>query len=201
MFSIKNVLLMGTLLFISLFVTSAVAVEDYKEYNIKVAKDTTSLSYRGYTGVDDFNMFQLDQKVDNWKLTYRNTDSGGKVEHRYRVTAPKVFSLVGVTMKPRAEWRTWESDAKDSYLRVVPLIQTGGDISENLSWFLDLQPKFAIGKVGLEDGRFESSQNDIGIDYQITDAFSVGVFYEYNTDGDWELTEDFFGTSIVLKLP
>ena len=49
--------------------------------------------------------------------------------------------------------------------------------------------------------RFESSQNDIGIDYQINDAFSIGVFYEYNTDGDWELTEDFFGTSIVLKLP
>ena len=198
MFSIKNVLLIGTLLFISLFVTSAVAVEDYKEYNIKVVKNDTSVMYRGYTGVDDFNMFQLNHKVGDWKVTYRNTDSAGKVEHRYRLTAPKVLSFAGVTMKPRAEWRSWESDAKDSYLRVVPLIQSGGDITENLSWFVDLQPKFAIGKVGLSDGEFESSQNDIGIDYQINDAFSIGVFYEYNTDQDWELVEDFFGTSVVF---
>lgn len=194
MFNTKTVFLLGTLLFAS----SVFGVEDYKEYNITVAKNDTSVMYRGYTGVDDFNMFQLNHKVGDWKVTYRNTDSAGKVEHRYRLTAPKVLSFAGVTMKPRAEWRSWESDAKDSYLRVVPLIQSGGDITENLSWFVDLQPKFAIGKVGLSDGEFESSQNDIGIDYQINDAFSIGVFYEYNTDQDWELVEDFFGTSVVF---
>jgi hypothetical protein len=202
MFSIKNVLVIGTLLFISLFVTSAVAVEDYEEFNFTVSNQPsgTSITYRGYTSSDDFDMIQIDQKVKNWKLTYRNTDSVGNVEHRYRVTAPKVFSLAGFSVKPRAEWRSWESDAKDSYLRLATVIQTGGDLTENLSWFVDIQPKFAIGKTGMSDGRFESSQNDIGVDYAIDDVLSFGVFYEYNTDEDWELTEDFFGVNVGLLI-
>ena len=197
MLNVKNVLLAGTLI----FAAPAFAAGDYTEKNFKlVSKDTgTSVQYRGYTSGDQFTMVEVAQKVGKWKVGYRNTKSNGKTENRYRITAPKVFSLMGVTMKPRAEWRDWESDQKDSYLRLTPVIQTGGDITNKLSWFLDVKPKFAFGKEGTESGRLESVQNDLGVDWQFNKYISAGIFYEYVADDKLSKKDDFFGTSIVVK--
>lgn len=197
MLNVRNVLLVGTLI----FAAPAFAVEDYTEKNFKlVSKDTgTSVQYRGYTSGNQFTMVQLSQKVGKWKVGYRNTKSKGKTENRYRITAPKVLKFAGVTLKPRAEWRDWESDQKDSYLRLVPVIQTGGDITDKLSWFLDVKPKFAFGKEGTENGRLENVQNDLGVDWQFNKNISAGIFYEYVANDKLGKKEDFFGTSVVVK--
>ena len=68
-----------------------------------------------------------------------------------------------------------------------------------MSAYIDLKPKFAVGSDKYSDGEFYESQNDFGIDYALSDALSVGVFYEYNTDGDGNKTDDFLGTSVVVK--
>lgn len=180
-------------------ISPAYAVEDYVENNIQFKTGNSSITFRKYTAGVDYNMVQLDTKLAGWGYTYRWTDSGGTVENRYRLTAPKIDLVGNFYLKPRTEIMTYESNAKDDFVNLQPIIAADYEITDKLSAYIDLKPKFAIESDVYGDGEFYASQNDFGIDYALSDALSVGVFYEYNTDGDGNKTDDFFGTSVVVK--
>lgn len=180
-------------------ISPAHAVEDYVENNIQFKTGNSSITFRKYTAGVDYNMVQLDTKLAGWGYTYRWTDSGGTVENRYRLTAPKIDLVGNFYLKPRTEIKTYESGAKDDFVNLQPIIAADYEITDKLSAYIDLKPKFAVGSDKYSDGEFYESQNDFGIDYALSDALSVGVFYEYNTDGDGNKTDDFLGTSVVVK--
>ena len=194
--------LLTTLVAGSLFAaTSAHALDDYTEHNFKVSTGNLSLTARDYDGLDKW-MGQIDYKIDVpfvSGLAYRYQESKGSVEHRYRVNFKPVLKYGNLSVTPRAEWRAFDKESKDDFGNVWLRVQYKQPITESLSGYILLQPKFAFDNDNFSDGEYYTSQNQIGLDYKVTSNVTFGIFGEKNYDEDWKTDSIFLGTNVSVK--
>ena len=180
-----------------LFATPVFALDNYSQHNFKTTKDNLSLTYRDHDNLDKF-MAQVDYKFAGFGYAYRYQESKGQVEHRLRLNIPAFVKLGNLKVSSRVELRDFEK--KDDYANVWLRFQYKQKITNDLSGYVLLQPKFAFGKDKFDDGDFYTSQNRIGLDYKLSNSVGVGVFAEKNTGDKLSETKSIFlGTNVSVK--
>lgn len=193
-----NKLLM-TLVAGSLFATtSAFARNDYEEHNVTVSKGNLSLTARDYDGLDKW-MGEVTYKLNGHGLGYRYQESKGDVEHRLRYTGKTLVKVWNISVSPRVEWRAFDKESKDDFGNVWIRVAYKQPITENLTGYVKLQPKFAFDKEGFSDGEYYESQNQVGVDYKVTSNVTFGIFGEKNYDENWDTDSVFLGTNLSIK--
>lgn len=183
------------------FATSAHALDDYSEHNFKVSTGNLSITAREYDGLDKW-MGQIDYKVNVPLVSgvaYRYQESKGDVEHRYRINGKTLVKWGNLSVSPRVEWRAFDKDSKDDFGNVWIRFNYKQPITERLSGYLLLQPKFAFANDKYSDGEYYTSQNQLGLDYKVTDAVTFGIFGEKNYDENWDTDSIFLGTNVSVK--
>lgn len=181
--------------------TPALALDDYTEHNFKVSTGNLSLTARDYDGLDKW-MGQIDYKIDVpfvAGVAYRYQESKGEVEHRYRINFKPLFKYGNLSVTPRAEWRAFDKESKDDFGNVWLRLQYKQPITESLSGYILLQPKFAFDNDKFSDGEYYTSQNQIGLDYKVTSNVTFGIFGEKNYDENWDTDSIFLGTNVSVK--
>lgn len=180
------------------FATPTFALDDYTQHNFTASKDNLSVTVREHDGLDKW-MGQIDYKFSGWGYGYRYQESKGDVEHRLRLNAPTLVKFYGVSVTPRVEYRSFDKSSKDDFTNVWLRIQYKHNITENLSGYIKIQPKFSFGYNKFDDGRFYESQNNIGFDYKLPNGVTIGIFGEKNYDEHLERKDLFLGTNVSVK--
>lgn len=181
-----------------MFTTSTFALDDYSQHNFKVTKDNLSVTYRDHDNLDK-SMAQIDYKFAGFGYGYRYQESKGDVEHRLRLNTPSLIKWGNLKVTPRFEYRAFDKETKDDFGNVWLRFEYKHNITDNMSAYVKVQPKFAIDKEGFDDGEYYESQNNIGVDYKLSDTVTVGMFGEKNYDQDWDTQSIFLGTNISYK--
>lgn len=181
-----------------LFATPTFALDDYTQHNFKLKKDNLSLTYRDHDNLDKW-MTQIDYKLAGFGYAYRYQESKGNVEHRLRMNTPSLIKLGNFKVTPRIEYRMFDKEGKDDYGNVWLRIQYKHNITENLSGYIKIQPKFSFGYNKFDDGRFYEAQNNIGFDYKLPNGVTIGIFGEKNYDEHLERKDLFLGTNVSVK--
>lgn len=167
---------------------------DYSQHNYKVKTGNLAVTYRDHADLDKW-MTQVDYKFAGFGYAYRYQESKGKVEHRLRLNTPTIWRAGPVSLTPRIELRDFEK--KDDFGNVWLRFQAKTKIG-NSKAYIKVQPKLAFGRDGYDDGEFYTAQNLVGVDYKLG-AYSVGVFYEQNTDDDWNVKSEYIGTNLAYR--
>ena len=182
-----------------LFATPTFALDNTSQHNFKLKKDNLSLTYRDHQNLDKW-MTQIDYKLAGFGYAYRYQESKGNVEHRLRMNTPSLIKWGNLKVTPRIEYRMFDKEGKDDYGNVWLRIQYKQKITDRLSAYLKLQPKFAFANDKYDDGDFYTSQNNIGVDYKINNSMTFGVFAEKNTTDKLSETKSIFlGTNVSVK--
>jgi len=177
--------------------TSAIAGDfDTSQHNFKLKQDKVSLEYRE-TLDSDKDHLQLGYDItDNVTLEYRYVDSAD-IENRFRIKAKHKWSEM-LTVGTKVEYRKFQ-DA-DDYYRLIPIIRLSTGKLVNMEGYVNFEPRFNFGKQGeSNDLRVDTTQTKIGFDYNLTDKVTVGPFLQYETDGDFDKTDVFFGTAVSVN--
>lgn len=116
------------------------------------------------------------------------------IEKRYRLSY-NFKDDSGVYFKPRLEYR--DLDAGGNYSRFRPIVgfNTKGDTSLYGYFF----PTYNLDKDGQSAFHFDSTQFEIGINQRVADHVTIGPFIQYSTDNNWNKTDLFFGTNLIVK--
>jgi hypothetical protein len=181
-----------------LFATPTFALDDYEEHNITVSKGNLSLTARDYDGLDKW-MGEVTYKLNGHGLGYRYQESKGDVEHRLRYTGKTLLKVWNISVSPRVEWREFDKESKDDFGNIWIRVAYKQPITEQLSAYFKFQPKFAFANDKFDDGEYYTSQNQIGVDYKVTQNVTFGIFGEKNYDKDWETDSIFLGTNLAVK--
>lgn len=200
-FLMKKLIFVSTLslLFISLLVSPSFATDsfDYSQYNYTIKSGNMSLKYRDHSRLDKW-MTQLDIKIAGYGYAYRYQESKGDVEHRFRVSLPKVLKYNGFSVAPRFEYRSFDKESKDDFANVWLRFQYAKKFGA-FKAYAKIQPKFAIDRDGYNDGEYYEAQNNYGVDYKFSDNLTFGVYLEQNHDDDWNVKSEFIATKVSYK--
>lgn len=180
-------------------VTPASATDsfDWSQHNYTVKSGDFSLKYRDHSRLDKW-MTQFDVNISGYGYVYRYQESKGDVEHRFRLNFPKVIKYNGFSVAPRFEYRAFDKKSKDDFANIWLRLQYQKKFGA-FKAYIKLQPKFAIGRDGYNDGEYYEAQNNYGFDYQVSDNLTVGVYLEQKTDDDWNVKSEYMVTGISYK--
>jgi len=181
----------------SLFATPSLALDEHTQHNYKIKSGNLAVTYRDHVDLDKW-MTQVDYKFAGFGYAYRYQESKGKVEHRLRLNTPTLVKVGNVKVSSRIELRDFETT--DDYGNIWLRIQYNQKITDSLSAYVTLQPKFAFGNDKYDDGDFYTSQNLIGVNYKVGDGVTLGIFAEKNTADKLSETKSIFlGTNLSYK--
>jgi len=177
--------------------TSAIADDfDTSQHNFKLKQDKISLEYRE-TLDSDKDHLQLGYDIsNNVTLEYRYVDADD-IENRFRIKALHKWSD-SLTVGSKIEYRSFQ-DADDHY-RFIPIIRLSTGSLHGMNGYVNFEPRFNFGKQGeSNDLGVDATQTKVGFDYNLTDTLTVGPFLQYETDGNFDKTDVFFGTAVSVN--
>lgn len=186
---------------LTLLALPAKADFDTSENNWQVKSGRFDFALRTYIN-KDYVHGQIGVKVyKNLKVSYRyaeiDVDNGADIsEHRIRAEN-QVNILSWLYITPRVEYRIFGNDG-DNHWRLRPEIGVHHTI-DKFYVYAHFSPMWSFG---LEEGNktFTRTKTKVGVDYMITENVSVGPFYQHDTDGNWNTSNQFIGTNVKIRL-
>jgi hypothetical protein len=175
------------------------SLDDRVELTLTIDGAHWGFAVRDYLNRDE-RLLMLRYKVDDtWSTQYRyvTKDSGGKVEHRFRIQH-KTYKSGGWFLNTRLEHRAKQPG--QDILRIRPQMGYKYSTDSPVTLFYKFEPHWEL-RYSDSEIAYKFAQHFFGFDFKVQDNFSISPFIELDTDNSWEKDVLFLGMEVSAKIP